>query len=460
MADPHAQRPDCRVAYLVSAFPAVSHTFIARELDALRARGVDVVTMSIRKTPADQLLSDADRRAAEETFSVFPLQKARFVAAHLRAVAMRPRWYLATLRLALQMSAGGMRANLWQVFYFAESILVWSQCRRRDVRHIHAHFANVASAVALLAAEFGRRDGFRWSFTMHGYTEFDEVRRYALAEKAGRAAFVACISDFCRSQLLKLVEADCWDKLVVVRCGLDPNEVRSLPRRAQASPAPSSDAALRLLFVGRLVSEKGVLVLLRALGQLRRRGVEVEAVLVGDGPYRGALEQAAKQLGVEGQLTFTGALTGARLAPLYRQADVFCLPSFAEGLPVVLMEAMANELPVITSRLAGIAELVDDGVNGLLLPPGRDDVIAEALERLAADPELRAQWGRAGRERVLHDYDLGRSAALLESLFTSRGAGACGADSAAPGHGPQQQEMVVSSAQRSVQGNRRSRLLG
>src|ERR1700729_3353474 len=198
MADGQTQRGDCRVAYLVSEFPAVSHTFIAREIDALRARGVDVITMSIRKTPADRLLSDADRRAADETFTVFPLHKARFVFAHLRAALTRPRRYLGTLRLALAMSPGGGRANLSQLFYFPESILVWSQCRRRRVRHIHAHFDNVATKVALLAAEFGEPDGLRWSFTMHGYTEFDEVKRYALAEKARRAAFVACISDFCR----------------------------------------------------------------------------------------------------------------------------------------------------------------------------------------------------------------------------------------------------------------------
>jgi colanic acid/amylovoran biosynthesis glycosyltransferase len=447
MADVHAQRPDCHVAYLVSAFPAVSHTFIARELDALRARGVDVVTMSIRKTPADQLLSAADRRAADETFSVFPLQKARFVTTHLRAALTRPGRYLATLRVALRMSAGGVRANLWQLFYFAESILVWSECRRREVRHIHAHFANVASAVALLAAEFGRPDGFRWSFTMHGYTEFDEVRRYALAEKVRRAAFVSCISDFCRSQLLKLVEPDLWDKLVVVRCGLDAREVRSLPSRAD--DAHRDGAALRLLFVGRLVPEKGVLVLLSALAELKRQGVEVDAVLVGDGFYRAELERQARRLGIAGQLTFTGALTGAAVAPLYREADVFCLPSFAEGLPVVLMEAMANELPVVTSRLAGVAELVDHGINGLLVPPARADVIVDAVQRLAADPALRVRWGRAGRERVMRDFDVAESAALLESLFTSRGAGASGRVTPSrlrPGYGPQQQETVEASA--------------
>jgi colanic acid/amylovoran biosynthesis glycosyltransferase len=448
MADAHAQRPDCRVAYLVSEFPAVSHTFIARELDALRDRRVDVVTMSIRKTPADQLLSDADRRAADETFSVFPLQRTRFAAAHLRAAVTRPRRYVATLRLALAMSPGGVRANLWQFFYFAESILVWSQCRRRRVRHIHAHFANVASAVALLAAEFGEPDGFRWSFTMHGYTEFDEVKRYALADKVRRAAFVSCISDFCRSQLLKLVEPEHWDKLRVVRCGLDAREVRGLPPRAEVPTVTGEGTALRLLFVGRLVPEKGVLVLLWALAELKRRGLQVDAVLVGDGPYRDELEDAGRRLGVAEQLTFTGALTGAAIAPRYREADVFCLPSFAEGLPVVLMEAMANELPVVTSRLAGIAELVDDGVNGFLVPPARDDVIVDALEPLAADPELRARFGRAGRDRVLRDYDVTRSAKQLELLFTSRGAGG----HAGPGRpgprqvGPQQQDAVDASA--------------
>jgi colanic acid/amylovoran biosynthesis glycosyltransferase len=266
-----------------------------------------------------------------------------------------------------------------------------------------------------------------------------------------RAAFVACISDFCRSQLLKLVEPEHWDTLSVVRCGLDAHEVRSLTPRAEGSAAAREGSALRVLFVGRLVPEKGVLVLLRALTALKDRGVEVQAVLVGDGPYRGELERAARRLQVAGQLTFTGALTGARVAPLYREADVFCLPSFAEGLPVVLMEAMANELPVVTTRIAGIAELVDDGVNGLLLPPGRDDVVAEALERLARDPALRARWGRAGRERVLRDYDVGQSAAVLESLFTSRGAGASGRAAAArarPRYGPRQQETVDAGAWR------------
>jgi glycosyltransferase involved in cell wall biosynthesis len=178
--------------------------------------------------------------------------------------------------------------------------------------------------------------------------------------------------------------------------------------------------------------------------------------MIGDGPDRAVLERAAQRLHLADCVEFTGSLGQPEVAERFESADVFCLPSFAEGLPVVLMEAMANELPVVTSRIAGIAELVDDGANGLLLPPGRDDVIADALARLAADPDLRARWGSAGRERVLRDYDVARSAELLESLFRSRGAGALnrstpgggqgGAGGSDHRRGPQQQETVDATA--------------
>jgi colanic acid/amylovoran biosynthesis glycosyltransferase len=327
---------------------------------------------------------------------------------------------------------------------------VWSECRRRRVHHIHAHFANVASAVALLAADFGEGDGFRWSFTMHGPTEFDEVTRYALAQKVRHAAFVSCISDFCRSQLLKLVEPRYWDKLQVVRCGLDAGEVRALPPRPEAAVPAGDGRALRLLFVGRLVPEKGVHVLLGALAELKRRGLEVDAVLVGDGPDRDELVAEAGRLGLAEQLEFTGALTGTAIAPRYREAEVFCLPSFAEGLPVVLMEAMANELPVVTSRVAGIAELVDDGVSGFVVAPARDDALVDALQALAADPALRARFGRAGRERVLSDFEVARSAEQLQRLFSSRGAGGhpgrARRGGPQAGARPQQQDVAEASA--------------
>ena len=398
------------VAYLTAAYPAVSHTFIAREVAALRARGVAITTFSIRRAPDDQLLTEEDRRSARETWSVLPVGPARLLQAHTHAVRRRPRGYLRVLRRALAQSAGGVHADLWQLFYFVEAILVWDEARRRDVDHVHAHFANVASAVAMLAADFGARDGLTWSFTMHGPTEFDDVTRYALAEKVHAAAFVACISDYCRSQLMKLTDVGDWDKLTIIHCGLAETAARARP----AAPGPK---ALRVLCVGRLVPEKGQLILVRAVALMLERGVAVELVLVGDGPARAGLEREVSRLGLADHVEVLGALGTDRVAEQYAHADVFCLASFAEGVPVVLMEAMAAGLPVVTTRIAGIAELVDDGVCGRVVTPGRPEPIADALQLLAVDPHLRERWGSAGRERVMTNWKVSESATRLLELF-------------------------------------------
>lgn len=403
------------VAYLVAAYPAVSHTFIAREIFALRTRGVRVETMSIRRAPPEQLLTDSDREEAAQTFSILPVDRGRLVRAHVGALVRNPVDYLATLGWALSLSAGGLRAGLWQLFYFAEAILVWDECCRLDVRHIHAHFANVASAVAMLAARFGRRQGMTWSLTMHGPTEFDDVTRFALAEKIRQATFVACISDYCRSQMLRLVEPEFWDRLDVIRCGLLFSTGEATEHPIAATPAVHMP--LRLLSVGRLVPDKGQQMLLEALHRLRDSGISIEATLVGDGPDRARLELISRGLGLDGCVRFTGALGHDRVQLLYEASDVFCLPSFAEGLPVVLMEAMANQLAVVTTRIAGVAELVQDDVSGLLVAPGRVDQLVEAIATLVGDPARRLRLGLAARDTVRSDYDVTESAAALLARF-------------------------------------------
>jgi colanic acid/amylovoran biosynthesis glycosyltransferase len=420
-AEPTPSTASTRIAYLIAEYPKISHTFIDREIEALRELGVDVATFSIRPTPADQLLTAADRRAAAETFSILPSGPGRLARAHLRGLRAHPLRYATTLGRALRLSAGGARANLWQLFYFAEAMVLWEECRRQGIGHIHAHFANVASAVAMLAASFAAGDGMSWSFTMHGPTEFDDVTRYAIAEKIRSATFVACISDYCRAQLMKLVEPRHWDKLSVVRCGLDFDR---LPDRDLGEELAGRDDAdgrapgpLRVLSVGRLVADKGQLLLVQAVAALRARGVDVTLTLVGDGPDRGALTDAVRRLGIGESVLLAGAVDQGRLPELYLSSDVFCMPSFAEGLPVVLMEAMAHGLPVIATRIAGVSELVQDGVNGAVVAAGRVDLIVDALARLAADPELRARWGAAGRHGVRDDHDIRASALTLAELF-------------------------------------------
>ncbi len=390
-----------------------------REVEGLRARGMEVQTFSVRRPGADQLLTEVDRRAAAETPSIQPPRPGEVLRAQLAALAAAPCRYLRTLGLALRLSPGGARAGLWQLFYVLEAAVLWSWCRRRGIRHVHVHFANAASMIALLAAELGG-PGWSWSFTMHGPTEFDDVTRFRLAEKVRSARFVACIGDFCRSQLMKLVEDEQWPKLTIVRCGLDPDAF-------SAAPPPPAGRALRVLCVGRLVPDKGQALLVEAVDELRRRGEAVELELVGDGPQRGELEALVRGRGLQDAVSLAGALGQDRMRERLAAADVFCLPSFAEGVPVVLMEAMAVERPVVTTRIMGVAELVEHGVSGLLVPPGRVDALADALAELAADPARRAAMGAAGRRRVVEAYDVGEQVERLHGLLAGAGGAACAA---------------------------------
>jgi colanic acid/amylovoran biosynthesis glycosyltransferase len=402
-----------RVAYVVSEYPAVSHSFVMREVRALRDLGVDVHPFTIRRTPPERLLSDADREEDQRTHALLPTSVSALLLAHAGAVARSPRRYARTLREALRLSPPGARNRLWQAFYFAEAMLLRRELRRRGVAHVHAHFAHVSAWVTMLAAHY--EDGrLSWSFTMHGPTEFDDAGFHRLAEKVERADVVACISDYARSQLMKRVDSAHWDKLRIVHCGL--REVEAGP------PAPPSGPAgrrLRVLSVGRLVADKGPEILLEAVAAVRARGLDVELTLVGDGPLRERLVARAVQDDLAGAVTLTGPLGVDRVQVLHREHDAFCLPSFAEGVPVVLMEAMAAGRPVVTTRIMGIPELVEDGVSGFLVAPGRVAPVADALAALAADPDLRRRMGTAGREAVRRGFLVGDSARELHGHFAA-----------------------------------------
>jgi colanic acid/amylovoran biosynthesis glycosyltransferase len=404
-----------RIAYLASRYPAVSHTFIQREVAGLRAAGVPVDTFAIRRVEPHEVLSRADEAEARDTYALLPVRKGHLLRAHLGALLRAPGGYAATLREALRLAPRGARGALWQLFYFAEAILLWDRARRRGITHLHAHFANVGSDVALLAARFGRAAGRgpgSWSLTMHGSTEFYDVPGFRLAEKARDAAFVACVSDFTRSQLMLFLEEAHWGKLALVRCGVDPEQFR---RAAGADRA--GDGPVRILTVGRLVSGKGFALLLDAVAELVAGGRDVALTVVGDGPSGETLRAQAAALGIAERVRWLGAIGQDDIRAQYARADVFCLPSFAEGVPVVLMEAMAMEVAAVATNIAGIPELIEDGVSGLLVTPGRTSELAGALRRVVDDAELRARLGRAGREAVRSGYDVAAAAPVLRELF-------------------------------------------
>ena len=406
------------VVYVTSNYPAVSHTFILREIRALRDLGLPVEPISVRRAPVEDVLSEVDRDEFRRTYALLPTTAGRVVRDHLRALRRSPRGYGGTLLTALRLSHGGARATLWQLFYFVEAIMAWSYMDSKGVRHLHAHHANVACDVALLASAFGnaaRRSNsaaWSWTFTLHGPTELYDVTGHKLVEKVSRSSGVAATSDYMHSQLMNHLGPDQWEKVRVVRGGVDPSEFAP-----QGETAASTGLPLRVLNVGRLAAQKGQVELLRGIAELVRRGVPVSAVIVGDGPLRPTIEREIRRLDLGQVVTLAGAVSPTDVHQYYAAADVFCLPSYAEGLPNVLMEAMAMEIAVVSTRVMGIPELVEPGISGVLVAPARADLLADALQALAEDPELRRRLARAGRARVVADYQIERTAREMHELI-------------------------------------------
>ncbi len=411
-----------RIAYLCAQYPAISHTFILREVEALRDRGVEIDTFSIRRAGSEHLLAEADLLAFESTFAIRPLHWRALLRAHLMLAIREPAAYARALALSLRLAPAGFRGHLWQLFYFAQAVVLWSECDRRAIRHIHAHLANVAADVALLAAEIGSTTeperSWSWSFTMHGPTEFFDVGHFRLAEKLRRASFVVCISDYARSQMMVLGDPRSWEKLHVIHMGLPVKQFTPL-----VDQSPFVEDPL-VLCVGRLVPEKGQAVLLEAVARLAASGLDLGVVLAGEGPSRAELERLADRLGIAPRVQFLGAVGQDDIRSLYASASIFCLPSFAEGIPVVLMEAMAMGCVVISTHITGIPELISDGQDGLLVAPGRPDELAIALERLISDDALRRKLAANARDKILEDFDSKQTAAQLYELFAQRLPGA------------------------------------
>jgi colanic acid/amylovoran biosynthesis glycosyltransferase len=399
-----------RMAYLVSRYPALSHAFLAREVQALRELGVEVETISIRRSRGTDLRSEEDRIDAARTFVVLPPRPPALAAAHLAAVGRHPLRYLRALAAAVGGAAPGIRARLWGMFYFTEAVLVWRHCRRLGIRHLHAvQFADAAADVAMLAARLER--DWSWSITVHGPGELYEARRYRLAEKVRSAQLTTAVSEFTRSQLMALAGVDCGPRIHVVRMGVDPERFRAMSRPDRRA------AEVRVLCVARLVEHKGHAILLRALAKLRDDGLPLRATIAGEGPERDRLQRLTWELGLDGLVELVGAVSQEELPRLYGATDIFCLPTLSEAVGVVNMEAMATALPVVSSNLMGVPELIEDGRTGVLVTPGRDGELAEALRRLAEDPSLRRRLGEAGRRKVVEEFDSVREAARLRILL-------------------------------------------
>jgi glycosyltransferase involved in cell wall biosynthesis len=395
------------IAYVLPTYPMPSQTFIRREIAALEARGWTVHRFAMRRFDRE-LAEAADRAEQDRTEYILDAGKAGLARDLLGEFPGRPRRWLSALKAAVRMGRRSEKGVLRHLIYLAEAARLRRRLAEGGARHLHAHFGTNAAAVAMLCRILG---GPPYSLTIHGPEEFDAPGPLALREKARHADFVVAISHFTRSQLCRWCATEDWPRIHVVRCGLD-----GVFLAGPATPVPDRP---RLVTVGRLAEQKGQLLLVEAAARLGERCPDFELVIVGDGPLRGELERAIDRAGLRDRVRITGFLDNHGVRRELEAARALVLPSFAEGLPVVIMEAMALGRPVISTSIAGIPELVEPGKSGWLVPAGAVEPLVEAMaEALAADPAELDRMGRAGAARAAgqHDADIeaGKLAALIE----------------------------------------------
>lgn len=399
-------RPRLRIAYLTTAYPAVSHTFIRREVEELTRRGHEVVRLSIRRS-AGELVDSADREEAGKTHYVLEQGAVSLLGAALKQAITSPLRFARALGMTWRMHRCSERGLVRHLAYLVEAAHLRNVLAREKVQHVHVHFGTNAAAVARLVRTLG---GPSYSMTVHGPDEFDACIGLSLADKIADASFTIAISHFGAAQLRRWSEAEHWDRIHVVRC--------TIGTGFDDEPPPIDPGSRTLVCVGRLTAQKGQLLLIDAAARLVEQGVKFKLVLAGDGEMRPRIEQRIAQLQLRGHVTITGWISGEQVREHLRQARAMVLPSFAEGLPVVIMEAFAMSRPVISTYVAGIPELVEHGVNGWLVPAGDVDRLTDAMRAVLLAPvsELN-EMGRAGRQRVLRVHATQAEVDKLEALL-------------------------------------------
>jgi len=397
------------IAYLTPVYPMPSSTFIRREIAALEAQGLVIRRFAMRRFEG-RLVDEADLAESCRTVALVEAGALSLAKDLVFGVLASPRRWTASLFAAVRMGLRSELGVIRHLIYLAEACALRRHLVSCDARHLHAHFGSNAAEIALLCRLLG---GPPYSITIHGPEDFDAPRSLSLRQKVHHAAFVVAVSHYTRSQLYRWCALEDWHKIHVIHCGLDqgffPTAVVPIPERP------------RLVNVGRLSEQKGQLLLIEAAARLRDRGVEFELVIVGDGPMRGEIEQFIKQFSLENQVRITGYLSNQDVRKELRAARALVLPSFAEGLPVVVMESLAQGRPVISTYIAGIPELIEPGVNGWLVPAGAVEPLVVAMaEVLAASSAELERMGRAGAARVVECHNIGVEAKKLANLFWNR----------------------------------------
>ncbi len=395
-----------KIAYLCNIYPHTTHTFIRREIKGLEVEGVEVKRITIRRS-TDALPTPEDYDELSRTIGVLERGIFNLLISMLIVSLAHP---LAIMRTTWRAVRFGMRSNaglLRHIAYLGEACVILRYCRKVGIAHIHAHFGTNAAMVAMLVRNLG---GPTFSFTIHGCGEWDCPEFLHIRQKVEDATFVTAISDFAKGQTYRWTEPKQWDKIHVVRCGVD----RSF---FSCSVSAVPDVA-RLIMIGRLGRSKGHGILFQALERLLREEIQFHVKLVGDGPLREFVERQVTERGLAQHIEITGWMDNNSVREAILASRAMVLPSFGEGLPVVIMEAFALARPVICTRIGGISELVIDRQNGWLVNSGSVEELAAALREVLKTPVAHlTEMGLAGRQAVLQKHDAFAEAKKLAELL-------------------------------------------
>lgn len=395
-----------KIAYLISQYPKVSHSFIRREIIALEANDIEVVRYSIRSCAAE-LVDEADKKELEKTRFIMGVGAIGLLLNLIKTAITRPLRFLDALWLTLRIGWGQDRGLLIHFAYLAEACVLLGWVDGTDISHIHAHFAFNPTTVAMLCHVLG---GPTYSFTVHGPEEIDRAIILSLEEKIKRATFVAPISSFCKSQLYRWCDRTYWSKIHVIHCGLDEQFFDRQP-----TPVPDNN---QLVCVGRLSEQKGQLVLLEAANQLVKEGIDFKLTLVGDGSFRPQVEKTISDFELQNHVEITGWVTNDQVSQHIQNSRAMILASFAEGLPVVMMEALALGRPVVGTYIAGTPELIEHKVSGWLVSAGAVNELADTMREVLQLPvEQLQQMTQTGIDKVKQQHNVAIEAQKLADLW-------------------------------------------
>jgi glycosyltransferase involved in cell wall biosynthesis len=382
------------VLYFINQYPKVSHTFIRREILALEKLKVSVFRVAARKSP-EQLLDELDIAEQKKTLYLVAGRELELIKDIFWLAFSRPGKFISGLREAISLSIMANFRFIRHFAYLAEAISLLRLSEENNIHHIHAHFGTNPASVVMLCRIIG---GPKYSFTLHGPEEFDHPLALSLEKKINNADFVAAITSYCRSQLFRWCNWSQWGKIKELHCGVDPSLFEEAVK-------PIGKVG-RFLSIGRLCEQKGQMLLLDAIHQLKQQSVFVELVLIGDGELRDELEWFITEHGLFDRVTLLGWCSGEEIKQALDDCSVFVLPSFAEGLPVVIMEALARARPVLTTYIAGIPELVVDGESGWLVPAGSAEALANKMKAVAQlDAQVLLSMGLKGQQAVMERHN-------------------------------------------------------